>query len=75
MEKSEIAIKPANAQALRQMMEQVRSLNAQMSGAVNALAVALDVPPDWRFDTDKMTFTPPPAAGPAAMNVAEDDHA
>ena len=60
-----ITIKPANAQALRQMMEQVSALNAQMTGAVNALAVALDVPIDWRFDVATMTFVPPPATAQA----------
>jgi hypothetical protein len=57
-----IAIKPANAQALRQMLEEIKALNAQVTGAVNALAVALDVPPGWQFDVAAMAFVPPASA-------------
>ena len=76
MERNEIALKPANAQALRQMITQIQSLNAQVNGAVNALAVALDVPDDWKFDSDKMVFVPPAkTAAPAAVSDAGGDHA
>lgn len=60
MKTESIAIKPANAEAIRQTLRQLDTLNAQLTGAVNALAVSLEVPTDWRFDTDKMVFTPPP---------------
>ena len=56
-----IAIKSANAAALRQMADQLRALDAQFAGAVNALALALDVPSGWQFDTSQMAFVPPPA--------------
>lgn len=61
MKRESITIRPANAQALRGMIEQIKSLEAQISGHVNALALSLDVPPNWRFDSNTMEFVPPPA--------------
>jgi len=69
---SEIAIKDTSAKALREMLQQVNDLNAQLRGAVNALAVALDVPAGWQFDTARMVFTEP-VAPPSAPEGA--DHA
>ena len=58
----EIAIPEKNATALRGMLQQISTVNAQMQGAVNALALAYDVPADWRFDTERMVFAEPPQA-------------
>jgi hypothetical protein len=57
-----IALKPASAAALRQTIRQIETLNAQLTGAVEALAVAHDVPPGWQFDVAAMAFVPPASA-------------
>ena len=72
MKRESIAIKPANAQALRGMIEQIKSLEAQIGGHVNALALSLDVPPNWRFDSTSMEFVPPPAPEPDAAADAQE---
>ena len=72
----EIAIPEKNATALRGMLQQISTVNAQMQGAVNALALAYDVPADWRFDTERMVFVgPPPVQGAAAREQEEAQHA
>lgn len=72
---SEIAIKDGNARALRGMMKQIEDLNAQLRGAVNALALAYDVPGHWQIDTDRMVFMEPVQPDPQGVMVAplEDD--
>ncbi len=72
----EIAIPEKNATALRGMLQQISTVNAQMQGAVNALALAYDVPADWRFDTERMVFVEPPQGqGAGAWEQEEAQHA
>ena len=72
----EITIPEKNATALRGMLQQISTVNAQMQGAVNALALAYDVPADWRFDTERMVFVEPPQVqGAAAWEQEEAQHA
>ena len=59
----EIAIPEKNVKSLRGMLRQIDELSAQVRGAVNALAVANDVPANWQFDADRMVFVEPPAVG------------
>lgn len=56
-----IAIKEGSAKALRQRMQQIEVLNAQMRGFVDALAAENDVPAGWQFDIERMAFVAPPA--------------
>ncbi len=69
----------ATAQRIAQYLEQQRQAQAaiqQLQGAiqltVNTLAETQDVPPDWRFDIDKMEFVPPPAPEPDAAADAQE---
>jgi len=57
-----IEIKPANAEALRNMAEQVQKLSEQYQAHVSALALANDVPQYWKWDGKAMRFVAPPPA-------------
>jgi hypothetical protein len=60
-----IEIKPANADALRSIAEQIQQLSAQYQGAVAALAISYDVPANWQWDGKGLRFVaPPPAPAP-----------
>ena len=68
----------ATAQRIAQYLEQQRQLQGaigQLQQAiqltVNTLAETQDVPADWRFDIDKMEFTPPAPAPDAAADAQE----
>jgi hypothetical protein len=61
MEINSIEIKPANADALRNMAEQIKELSAQYQGAVSALAISYEVPPNWQWDGKGLRFIAPPA--------------
>ena len=47
------------ANDVRSLVEQTQRLQDTLRTYVEALAAALDVPRDWRFDTHTMTFVPP----------------
>ena len=71
-----IAIKEASAKLLRQRMQQIEMLNAQIRGYVDALAMENDVPAGWRFDLEQMAFVEPTAAMDAqGVDDEEPDHA
>jgi hypothetical protein len=57
-----IEIKPANAEALRNIAEQIKELSAQYQGAVSALAISYEVPPNWQWDGKGLRFIAPPPA-------------
>ena len=60
-----IEIKPANAEALRNIAEQIRQWCAQYQGAVAALAISYDVPANWQWDGKGLRFVaPPPTPAP-----------
>jgi hypothetical protein len=72
-----IEIKPANADALRNMAEQVQKLSEQYQAHVSALALANDVPQDWQWDSKNLRFVAPPASATNGNgnghNGSEDD--
>lgn len=68
-----IEVKPANADALRNMAEQIQQLSAQYQGAVSALALANDVPPNWQWDTKGLRFIAPPAGTNGNGNGGNDE--
>lgn len=55
-----IAIKEGSAKLLRQRMQQIEVLNAQVRGYVDALAAENDVPAGYQFDIEQMAFVQPP---------------
>jgi hypothetical protein len=55
-----ITISPRAAESVRQYLEQSQRLQDALRATVEALAAQLDVPQNWRFDTQSMTFVPPP---------------
>ena len=57
-----IAIKEGSAKLLRQRMQQIEMLNAQVRGYVDALAAENDVPAGYQFDIEQMAFVPTPTA-------------
>ena len=67
---SEIAIKEGSAKVLRQRLQQIDALNAQVRGFVDALAVENEVPAGWQFDIERMAFVAPPAPAPPPAQSA-----
>jgi hypothetical protein len=70
-----IEIKQANVDALRKMVEEIQQLSAQYQGAVSALAISYDVPPNWQWDGKAMRFVAPPVSNGNGNghNGSEDD--
>lgn len=66
-----IAIKETSARLLRQRMQQIEMLNAQMRGYVDALAAENDVPAGYQFDIEQMAFVQPPQP-PTPEGVADE---
>lgn len=62
-----IIISARAADQLRQMLEQSQRLQDTIRLTVEAFGVALDVPPGWRFDVQRMAFVPP-AEQPSAAD-------
>jgi Fe-S cluster assembly iron-binding protein IscA len=54
-----IEISTRAAESVRQYIEQSQRLQDALRATVEALAAQQDVPQNWRFDTQTMTFVPP----------------
>lgn len=59
------------AEQVRQMMDNVRRANEQLTAYVQGLGAGMGVPDGWQLDPQTMAFFPPPAA-PAAPEDAPD---
>ena len=67
-----ITISVRAAESVRQYLEQSQRLQDALRATVEALAAQQDVPQNWRFDTQTMTFVPP-ATTPVPTVPAESE--
>ena len=68
-----IAISQRAAADLRQLLEQSQRINDRLNVYVEAIGAALEVAPGWRFDTQTMTFVPPPTNQVPTAQPSEPD--
>lgn len=68
---TEISISSRAQMQLRELLESVEKLNAQINTYAAALAAGLDVPDGYQLDIRRMAFVAPPAAEGAPTHDAE----
>ena len=68
---TEISISSRAQMQLRELLESVEKLNAQINTYAAALAAGLDVPDGYQLDIRRMAFVAPPAVEGAPTHDAE----